>query len=295
MNSRSPSLTHPISSGLDLAEMNHTSAEEWEAWRASELAGRGYILAAHDFWGAFRPDVLKRLRRQVVQHLKLGGAPALSSLLWIHQYVIRGSVTGVVDHIRSAAKVGFPREHVVDVLAIAFLHAPAYQMSVVASAAADALHEYPELAAEPALYPDAWKSDIAVLKSGADFDHPHPSPEDIAAIEEWYRRVCGEIPRGVVLLAREHPGLLKAWRDRFEHAISGSLPVQMIPFVFVAMEVERANEEGIRDALRLARGLGLGKGHALEALTWGLYYGGAGALAAAERAGADILTDWKDP
>jgi len=66
--------------------------------------------------------------------------------------------------------------------------------------------------------------DAAAFDSGMDYSTREASAEDMERLVDWYERTLGEVPRYVRLLVRERPGLLKAYRDRYEHAIRDSLP-----------------------------------------------------------------------
>ena len=55
--------------------------------------------------------------------------------------------------------------------------------------------------------------------------------KDKQAIENWYDRTIGEVPRWVTFLAKHDPTSLKAYRGRWERTFRGALPKQMMPYL----------------------------------------------------------------
>lgn len=90
-------------------------------------------------------------------------------------------------------------------------------------------------------------------------------------------------------MAERQPSLLKAFRDRMEHAIRDALPKQMLPYMWLQYHVARANADGIREAALLGRAMGMTDAQIVEAIGWGMSYGGPSAVTLAARATRDIL------
>jgi hypothetical protein len=80
------------------------------------------------------------------------------------------------------------------------------------------------------------------------------------------------------------PGVLKAWWARIEGAMRGALPVQMLPFLLIHLNVSRGLAPGIREGVLLGRGLGMTEGQINEAIGWGALYGGPAAISIAAEA-----------
>jgi len=122
-----------------------------------------------------------------------------------------------------------------------------------------------------------------------DWGSREASAEDIDRVQDWYQRTLGEVPRYVRFLARHRPGLLKAYRDRYEHAIRDSLPAQMLPWLMLNHNVVRGFGEGIRENVLLGRALGMTREQLLDAICYGVLHAGANALGIAEEAAGDVL------
>jgi hypothetical protein len=97
----------------------------------------------------------------------------------------------------------------------------------------------------------------------------------------------------VRFLAQHRPGLLKAYRDRYEHAIRDSLPKQMLPWLMLNYNVVRGFHEGIRENVLLGRALGMTKEQLLDAICFGVLHAGANALGIAEEAAGDLLRQYE--
>ena len=85
-----------------------------------------------------------------------------------------------------------------------------------------------------------------------------------------------QLPKPV--LAEHRPGLLKAYRDRYEHAIRDSLPKQMLPFLMLNYNVVRGFREGIRENVLLGRAMGMTQEQLLDAICSGVLHAGVNAL-----------------
>ena len=93
-----------------------------------------------------------------------------------------------------------------------------------------------------------------------DFSEPGASAADLDALDDWYARTIGEVPQHVQFLRRNRPGLLKAHRNRYENAISESLPKQMLPYLLLHYDIYRGFAAVSGENLLLARACGLTRG-----------------------------------
>jgi hypothetical protein len=67
----------------------------------------------------------------------------------------------------------------------------------------------------------------------------------------------------------------------------------MFAYLFIHYETWRGNIAGTRDALLLARGLGMSKKHAVDALWYGgWFFGGFGTIDAVAEAIDEVLDTW---
>jgi hypothetical protein len=123
-----------------------------------------------------------------------------------------------------------------------------------------------------------------------DFTSAEASADEVAQIQDWYLKTLGEIPRYVRFLALYRPRLLKAYRNRFEHAIRDGLPKQMMPYLLLHYNGLRGFRDGIREAVLLGRAMGMTRIALLDAIAWDMLYGGVDTISIADEAAGDILS-----
>src|SRR5919205_615199 len=101
--------------GLDLDTPDVTRVEEWEAWRQAERDFRGYPLPTYELFGEFRPDVVKRWYRQLLNFNddEGGSWQGAASLPYLHLYAIVGFDAGIGYEIQNMENAGFSRATVV--------------------------------------------------------------------------------------------------------------------------------------------------------------------------------------
>ena len=100
------------------------------------------------------------------------------------------------------------------------------------------------------------------------------------------------MPAHVELLAELAPDALKTQRARFETAVRGELPAQLVPLLEANLHAIRLQPTPLRRSLALARSLGVRRGEALATLFWAAVYGGDVVMETAVDALADVLADW---
>jgi alkylhydroperoxidase/carboxymuconolactone decarboxylase family protein YurZ len=277
--------------GLDVSNPDVTTAEEIAAYRAAYLGTNKGLLDSFEFWLEFRPDVLKRhkARTRHFTTAKEPDYPVVSLLAMIHRYTVAGFAEGVAYEIRLAQTNGATRADILDTLSVAFIHA-GHPGMYAAAAYAGYLRDYED--PEPvARFPERWSFDPGAFDSGMDHSTREASPEDIDRLLDWYGRTLGEVPGYVRFLARHRPGLLKAYRDRYEHAIRDSLPKQMLPFLLLNHHVVRGCREGIRENVLLGRALGMTREQLLDAICLAVLHAGADALGIVEDAVGELLLE----
>ncbi len=278
--------------GLDVTRPDETTAEEIAAYRAQYTGSNKGLLDSFEFWLEFRPDVLKRHKARTRHYSSaLESAPPLVELLGaIHQYTVMAFREGVAYEIRLAQTNGARRTDILDTLSVAFIHS-GHRGMYAAAAYSDYLRSYeePPAAASEGRFPAAWSFDPHAFDSGMDYSTREASAEDMERLEDWYRRTLGEVPRYVGFLARHRPGLLKAYRDRYEHAIRDSLPCQMLPWLMLNYNVVRGFREGIRENVLLGRALGCTREQLLDAICFGVLHAGVNALGIVDEAAGELL------
>jgi hypothetical protein len=267
------------------------TAAEVEAYRSEYTGSNKGLLDSFEFWLEFRPDVLKRHKART-RHYTSALEPShhLVGLLGaIHQYTISAFREGIAYEIRLAQTNGATRTDILDTLSVAFIHS-GHRGMYAAADYAGYLREYadPEPGGQPR-FPAGWSFDPHAFDSGMDYGSREASAEDMDRVQDYYQRTLGEIPRYVRFLARHRPGLLKAYRDRYEHAIRDSLPKQMLPWLLLNHNVVRGFHEGIRENVLLGRAHGMTREQLLDAICYGVLHAGANALGIADQAAGDLL------
>jgi hypothetical protein len=276
--------------GLDLSRPDEITEEEIDAFHAAyERTGKGR-LDSFEFWIEFRPDVLKRHKARTPHYFGKEGKehPLPLQLASLHQYTIESFEDGIGYEIRNSRSSGARLSDILDTLSIAWLssgHAGMYAMS---RSAGEYLRSYPEPEIEPR-FPPTWGFDPEALRCGMDFANDDTSSAEIGKLLEWYERTVGFVPRNVSFLAKHRPGLLKAYRARYEHAIRDTLPVQMMPFLLLNHAVVQGWGESMRENWLLGRALGVSDEQLQDAIFLGVLFAGASVLDLVDEAIGDLI------
>jgi hypothetical protein len=284
--------------GMNVSEPEVTSSEELEAFFGFADQPTGRPLESYALWAELRPDVLKRLLGYVhqIHESESWSCP----LPYINIYAVGGWAEGV-QYIMNICQPstfltgpGYSRDAVLETLAVSFYLAPTWGTVITADCVRQALANYREPApGSPSPFPEGWEIAPDALKAGLDYSTPDLTKDDLRALREWYLRVCGEVPATIELYARYRPNLLKAERNRWENLVRTGLPNQMLAYLLIHYEVWRGNIAGTRDALLLARGLGMSKQHGVDAVFYGgAFLGGTGTLAAVAEPVQAVLDSW---
>lgn len=112
-------------------------------------------------------------------------------------------------------------------------------------------------------------------------------------IHDWYRSLLGEVPPHVDFLARVSPRAFKTQRARFETAVTGALPAQIIPLLSVHLSAVRLWSKPLRRAVQTAKALGVRRSELVAALYWAGVYGADVVMETAMDAAGDLLEDWE--
>lgn len=211
-----------------------------------------------DFWLRERPDVVKSYRRAIEATCGFDALPgAAVGLLFLHQYVNVANAKGILYEVIASRVWGASRDQVLETLAFAFLHAGPHGMAIATEHCDEYLRGWVDDTSGSAAWPDGWTTDPSPLHSGIDLFTPTLSPEDRERLFDWHRRMEGEVPPHVAWLADANPEALKAYRVRFEQALRGALPVQMVPLYLIQTAGLRREERAMGRAVQLARALGV--------------------------------------
>jgi hypothetical protein len=291
-----PAGTLPAGMGLDLTRPDEITSAEKDAFRQAfnTFGGRPHI--GLNFWleNDERIDILKRYRIWVGTINNRPGPGETQTYNpngygFVYLYGMTGFDAGVRYIITMEQRQGFSREQILEGIATAFIWLGPRGMETVAKGLAD--YDWPPPVKAP-VFPENWQADPEAFRSGLDFSAPDLSDGELARLNEWYLRVEGEVPGYVPFLAANGRRLLKAYRHRFETALR-LLPKQIMPYVMLHIDIMRGNREGIREGVLLARGFGMSKAQTLEAIAWGMFYGGVESGSIVDEVASDILDDWE--
>jgi hypothetical protein len=284
--------------GLNISEPDVTTAEERDAFFSFTDQPTGRPVPSYALLANLRPDALKRQLGHVFQlhHSESFSCP----LPYLNLYILGGWVGGVRQMIELCqpstfiSGAGYPRDAVVETIAVSFYLSPMWGIADVSETLDECMSNYREPApGAPSPFPEEWAVAPDELKAGLDYSTPELTEDDLAALIAWYERVCGEVPASVTLSARYRPQVLKAERNKWEHIVRTGLPNQMFAYLLLHHEVWRRNAIGTRDALLLARGLGVSREQAIDAMWYsGGVLGGTGTLSAVAQPINEILESW---
>jgi hypothetical protein len=202
------------------------------------------------------------------------------------------ALTGYSAGVRSLTQMdqlrGLTKAQILEGLGIAFIHGGPRGMETIA----DALRDYEWIAPErSAQFPVGWGVDPEAFRSGLDYSTWTLSAEEVLALEAWYERWLGEVPRYVPFLAKYLPVKLKTHRYRYENLIR-VLPKQVLPMTLLSYNVVRRCAEGIRENTLLAKGFGVTKADVLGQINQALINAGPDAIDVADRAVGNVLEAW---
>lgn len=275
--------------GLDLTEPDVLSTIEAEAFKGAYQTVRGRPHRGLNFWLENAPTYLKRYRAFAelmtptveVDKTFIGSAD-------LAFYAMVGYVAGVRDLIRGLQFRGMTKRQCLEALGIAFLHVGPRGSETIA----EALEGFDWIEpVEPVQYPEGWAPDPEAFASGLDFSHSDVLNGELQKLEHWYMRTLGEVPRYVRLLGIYNPRLLKAYRARFENCLT-ELPKQVMPVTLLAYNAIRANTEGIREDILMARAFGVNKELVIRTISRATLYGGIEAAGVVDQAAGDVLAEW---
>jgi alkylhydroperoxidase/carboxymuconolactone decarboxylase family protein YurZ len=273
--------------GLDLSRPTEITAEEIAAFKGHYSSQFGREMRGLDWWLDKSPEVLKRYR--LFCGLTLRVTPSVMGNGTLAFYALNGYETGVRYVINSYRNDGLSKAQILEVIALAFVHAGPRGMETVARALEGL--EFEEEPDPPAKFPDGWAPDIEAFRSGLDFSTPELLPGERDLVESWYLKTIGEVPGHVRFLAAHRPMLLKTHRARVENMLY-ALPKQMWPTAMLYYNVMTRTAEGIRENVLLAKAWGVTKADTLDTIANALVYGQMEAAAMVQKEAGDVLDAW---
>lgn len=285
--------------GLNLDDVSEITPEERSAFTMANLAGRQgkfmYPLSAYTYMIENRADILK-------YHYRLTGALGGDSkepmgatilLALLHHYTVLRFEEGIIHEVRSAQAMGATKAQINELFALSFIHGGCCAWRGVYEQAMDYMTQYRE-PQTPIVWPEGWAPDVGAFSSGLDFSVRKMQDGEQQKLFGWYETTIGHVPRSAALLAKYNPTFLKAYRGRLENAMStGSLPKQIVPYIFIYYNVHRGFRDGIREATLLGRAWGMTRDQVISAVVMGTaFMGGLDSAYITDDAIGDILESW---
>lgn len=139
---------------------------------------------------------------------------------------------------------------------------------------------------------------------GAGLDYSHLdslSRSERDSLFRWYGETHGAdasdlnaVPF-VPFLADNRPGALKRWR-RFLEAMSSSessLPLALVPLLFLHFYMASGNGEGVRYEITIARKWGAKRAEVIDTINFGFLNAGPYGVNIVARAAGDVVSDWE--
>jgi hypothetical protein len=244
------------------------------------------------------PGSFKRYRRHVTAIAQARGGvglpQAVVGLLFLHAYTAIANERGVLYEVIAAREWGATKREVMETLAFSFLEAAPRGINAAAEMSDDYLREWIDDGRPTRIeWPAGWAADPKVFQSGIDSTTDELTPAELEAIVEWHRRMHGSDGVNVRRLAELHPSAFKTHRLRYERAISGSLPAQIFPLYTLHLATLKRRPAAMRSSLQMAKQLGVDRHHAVQALWWGLLYGGETMLDDVMEITGDLWDKWE--
>lgn len=278
-----------IHRGLDLSKPTEITPQEVAAFKGHYAAQFGSALEGLDWWIDANPEVLKRYR--LYCSLTLRVEPAVTGGGTLAFYMLNGYERGVRYVIQSYQQDGISKAQMLEIIAMAFVHAGPRGMQTLAKALEGVMFE--EKPSPPARFPAGWAPDNAAFQSGIDHASPYLLDGEREKIEAWYEEAIGEIPPYVTFLANHRPLLLKTHRSRMETMLQVS-PKQMWPTCMLYYHVMTRCPDGIRENALLCKSWGVSKSDTLDVVGNALVYGQMEGASMVQREAGDVFDAWAE-
>ncbi|HEX8967501.1 MAG TPA: hypothetical protein VF937_06460 [Chloroflexota bacterium] len=281
-----------VGSGLNIDNIEETTQAEIDSYLMAARRNRVplYAMTANSVWLDNRPDIAK-LHQRILAHFRTNLPLAVSVMSFGHlySYIYLGFEDGIMNEFRALQLRGASRAQLMETVMAAQLYSGIRGLQHVYRATWTFLRDFQDKP-EPIPFPDEWSPDPAAFKAGLDTSTPDFTPGDRRALEDWYMRNGGEIPKWVTFTARRNPGFLKAFRLRWEGSFRGALPKQVMPYLMLRHNTLNGLRDGIREAALLGRAWGMTDEWIFSAvLSAAFYFSGMESLNVVEDAIGDLL------
>jgi alkylhydroperoxidase/carboxymuconolactone decarboxylase family protein YurZ len=248
-----------------------------------------------------RPDVLKRHRLHagvMMAGSGLGEPMPRTSPIWTivsgHWYTTTGDAVLAMVDIAAARTRGATKAEVSHWLALASFSGHNW-FNAAGRIVEPYMRAWDADDGAPGLqWPEGWRADPDVFRSGIDFTDFDESraDEELELIRDWYRRWQGEVPAFVDFFGKHFPLVLRAFRARYETVMDGALPCQMVALLQLDLAAKWTQPDAVRRLLHMAKALGATKDQVVQVLAFTQNRLGDTRMNAALPGVDDILDDW---
>jgi hypothetical protein len=280
---------------MDTGNLEVTTRDEINAELIRLLDNRQalYDLSSELIMLDYRPEFAK-LHRRGSRSLGSGlkGASLLDSLGHLFVYIHMAWETGILNTVHSCRRQGVTRDQLLDVFMAGQVTGGPRGAENIYRAVWMMLRDYRDRP-EPAEFPDGWAPDSAAFRCGLDLSTPELTDADAKAIADWYASTIGYVPDSVRFSMEHHPRFLKNYRAKWEGAMRGALPKQMLPYMTLRYCTINGFREGIRENALLGKAWGMQREYVVHAVASASYYmNGLPAVSVAAEALSDVLRNW---
>jgi hypothetical protein len=264
-----------VSRGLNLDDVEHTTQEEIDTYLnyARNNHVPLYLQTSHTVWLENRPDMMK-LHHRVLPNFRHPDMPEtvfMMSVGQLHTYISLDWEIGITNEFKVMQTQGISKAQLMEIVMSAQIYAGIRGLEAVYRATWPFIRDFQDRP-EPAKFPDGWAPDTAAFKAGLDESTLTLTDADRAALNDWYIRNGGEIPKWVTFMTRHRPEFLKAHRLRWEGVFRGALPKQCMPFMMIYHNVVNGYADGLREAVLLGKSWGITRDWLLLAIVGAAYY-----------------------
>jgi hypothetical protein len=300
---RVPELLDMVSAGLNIMDLERTSAEERAAFSESYRKHDGRPHTGFDFLLANEQGApaLKRYRRQLYAFSRVeasvfprsdtaGLLGAIEGIGFISYYAVTGYLAGIRYMAMRLLRAGFTKDEIIEAICIGYPRTGPSGVERIA----EALEGLDWTPRGPRVDWAAigWSADPDAFRSGIDESVLEVLPGEIDRIKTWYLETIGEIPLYVRHLARYQPLLLKMYRLRLEHVVV-TLPKQLVATSLLLLSALLGEKHAIRENALLCRAFGVAEGDALAAVHLVSPFGSE-MWSAVEEAAGDVFERWSE-
>jgi hypothetical protein len=284
-----------LSEGLDLSQIDQTTQEEVDRNIAHMWSWRGplYETYAMSLYLDYAPDFgkLSRWSGDVFGRLSGSRNVLLASSQNIHSYMMFGWETGLRNEFYVLWRNGMSKEEVLELVMFSQLYAGMRGLGHVYHAVGDVLPAWAP-PKNPTVYPEGWEADNAAFKCGLDLNTRELTAGDTKAIEDWYEKTIGYVPKSIRFGIKHNPKFVKLNRARWEVTLK-IVPKQMAPYLLLRHHTITGSVDGLREAALWGKAWGMTPELIIRGITnTAMYFTGFEGLYAAHDAVEDILENW---